>query len=439
MGKLTRRFLIIPPLVIGIAVILFAQAIKSPPKKVEVAERAVKVRAIKISKIDVIPRAIGYGTMRPGRTWDVVAEVLGQVSWVSDELENGRLVAAGTELLRIDDSVYRLTSEQINAQLNVSRTKDRTTMESITIEERSLGLLKKDLNDKRALAKRGAVAKTTVDAVQQQVYAAEAKVQSLRNTLAVSAAERDVLEAQKALVEFDISKTVLKAPLDVRITEVKTNLAQFVNKGQLLFSADGVATAEVEAQFAIGKLRPLIGSTGKSPAVLTKAIDKVPGALSLNAVVRLKTGTHNIEWAGRVDRVAGFIDTQTQSIGVVVTVDDPYQQAEPGKRPSLTRNTFVEVELRGQPRPGQIVIPTSALHEGRIYVLDEANRLEIRRVEVRFSQGGYTVLAKGLKPGESIVVSDLIPAVDGMLLEAVEDRKTKKRLIIEATGKEPQK
>jgi len=301
-------------------------------------------------------------------------------------------------------------------------------MESITIEERSLGLLKKDLNDKRALAKRGAVAKTTVDAVQQQVYAAEAKVQSLRNTLAVSAAERDVLEAQKALVEFDISKTVLKAPLDVRITE-----------GQLLFSADGVATAEVEAQFAIGKLRPLIGSTGKSPAVLTKAIDKVPGALSLNAVVRLKTGTHNIEWAGRVDRVAGSIDTQTQSIGVVVTVDDPYQQAEPGKRPSLTRNTFVEVELRGQPRPGQIVIPTSALHEGRIYVLDEANRLEIRRVEVRFSQGGYTVLAKGLKPGESIVVSDLIPAVDGMLLEAVEDRKTKKRLIIEATGKEPQK
>jgi len=86
--------------VIGIAVILFAQAIKSPPKKVEVAERAVKVRAIKISKIDVIPRAIGYGTMRPGRTWDVVAEVLGQVSWVSDELENGRLVAAGTGMFR---------------------------------------------------------------------------------------------------------------------------------------------------------------------------------------------------------------------------------------------------------------------------------------------------------------------------------------------------
>jgi len=439
MGKFTRRFLIIPPLAIGVAVILFAQAMKSPPKKVEVAERAVKVRAIKISKIDIIARAIGYGTMRPGRTWDAVAEIFGQVSWVSDELENGRLVAAGTELLRIDDSVYRLTLEQINAQLNVSRTKDRITGVSIVIEERSLGLLKKDLKDKRALFKKGAVAITTVDTAQQQVYAAEAKLQNLRNSLYINAAERDVQKAQKALAEFEISKTILKAPFDVRIIEVKANLAQFVNKGQMLFSADGVATAEVEAQFAIGKLRPLIGSAGKSPAVLTKAIDKVPGALSLNAVVRLKTGTHNIEWAGRVDRVAGAIDPQTQSIGVVVVVDAPYQHAEPGKRPPLIRNTFVEVELRGQPRPRQVVIPTSALHEGRIYVLDEVNRLEIRRVNVQFSQDGYTVLAKGLKTGERIVVSDLVPAVEGMLLEPVEDKKAKKRLIEEATGKEPQK
>jgi len=438
MGKWTRKFLIIPPLAIGIAIILFAQAMKSPPKKVEVAERAVKVRAIKISKIDVIPRAIGYGTMRPGRTWDAVAEILGQVSWVSDELENGHLVAAGTELLRIDDSVYRLTLKQINAQLNASRTKDRITGISIAIEERSLGLLKKDLNDKHALFKQGAVAITIVDTAQQQVYAAEVKLQNLRNSLHINVAERDVQEVQKALAEFEISKTVLRAPFDVRIIEVKANLAQFVNKGQMLFSADGVATSEVEAQFAIGKLRPLIGSAGKRSAVL-KAIDKVPGALAFDAVVRLKTGTHNIEWAGRVDRVAGSIDTQTQSIGVVVAVDAPYQQAEPGKRPSLIRNTFVEVELRGQPRPGQVVIPMSALHEGRIYVLDEANRLEIRRVEVQFSQGGYTVLAKGLKTGERIVVSDLVPAVDGMLLEAVEDKKAKKRLIDEATGKEPQK
>ena len=50
----------------------------------------------------------------------------------------------------------------------------------------------------------------------------------------------------------------MRAPFDIRITEVKANLAQYANKGQQLFSADGIASAEVEAQFAIGNLMKAI-------------------------------------------------------------------------------------------------------------------------------------------------------------------------------------
>lgn len=225
MGKWKNRFWIIPPLVIGIAAILSAQLLKKPPQKAEMEERAVTARAIKISKIDVLPHVIGYGITRPGRTWEAVTEVSGRVIWISDNLKNGHLIAKDDELLRIDDSEYRLLLEQIEAQLNASGIKDRTTEASIAIEERSLKLQKSDLKNKQSLVGRGAVAQTTVDDAKQQVYAAEAKLQNLHNAKAINAAESKVLEAQKALAEFNLSRTLLKAPFDIRITDVKANLA----------------------------------------------------------------------------------------------------------------------------------------------------------------------------------------------------------------------
>jgi len=80
-----------------------------------------------------------------------------------------------------------------------------------------------------------------------------------------------------------------------------------------------------------------------------------------------------------------------------------------------------------------------SLHKGQIYVVDDDSRLDIRKVEVAFAQGNYAVLKKGVKPGERIVTSDLASAIKGMLLDPQEDKKTKKLMVIEATGKETPK
>ncbi|MFC1863695.1 efflux RND transporter periplasmic adaptor subunit, partial [Thermodesulfobacteriota bacterium] len=155
----------------------------------------------------------------------------------------------------------------------------------------------------------------------------------------------------------------------------------------------------------------------------------------LDAIVRLNTATHTVEWEARVDRVAGVVDPQTQTMGVVVVVDKPYEQARPGQRPSLIRNTSVEVELRKRTKDNPVVIPTSAVHEGKVYVVDQEKRLEIRQVKTSYIQGGSAVIAMGLEKGEILIISDLSPAVQGMLLDPIEDEKVMKRLKMEATGR----
>ncbi len=236
--------------------------------------------------------------------------------------------------------------------------------------------------------------------------------------------------AQREAAKLDLERTVKIAPFDVRITQVNIGIAQYANKGQLMFTGDGLDVAEIEAQFSVGILRPLIRRkpTGKDTNVRA-------GATQLNALVRLSSSSHTVEWPGRVDRVAGAIDPLTQTLGIIVVVDRPYDSASPGERPPLLRDTFVEVELYSEPIERQVVVPWSAVHDGTVYVVDQESRLEVRKVTVGFSQQGYSVIAKGLKPDEQIITSDLITALEGMLLAPEEDKKTKQRIVLEATGK----
>lgn len=433
--KWLRRSWLIWPVLIALIIVVLAPMMKSPPQKIQASERAVKVRVIETPSLAVIPTATGYGTTMAARTWEAVAEVAGQVAWISDTLKGGKFVDQGSELLRIDDASYQLALTQAETQLNALQVKDQTTRASLALEERSQSLLRTDIERKRKLERQGTLSASVLEESERGLLKGEVLVQNLKNTLALNAAERDVVSIQKANAELDIRRARFVAPFDARITDRKVNQAQYANKGQLLFSADGLEAVEIEARFPIGKLRPLM--TGAQSARDKEDADRggrIPGALNLDALVRLKTATHTVEWPARVDRVAGVIDPQTQSLGVVVVVDKPYEQARAGQRPALVRNTFVEVELRKRPKGKTIVIPTSALHDGQVYVIGEGNRLEIRPVTISFAQAGVAAIAKGLVEGETLVVSDLVPAIAGMLLAPIADENALMRLRMEATG-----
>lgn len=429
-GKWKNILWLIVLVSMGGAAYYAAPMLKKGPQKTKVVERAVKVRMIKISKIDVVPRAIGYGKVAPARTWDSVAEVAGQIIWIADELRDGRIVKAGAEVLRIEDANYQLVLTQIGAQLNASKVKSKTARDALVLAQKELELLRQDYQRKKELAKKGTVSKATVHAAERPLLSGQARVTNLQNSLELISAEHQVLIAQRDAAMLELKRTHIAAPFDARITNVKIGAAQYANRGQLLFSADGLDVAEVAAQFPVGILRPLIAAAGNGKATQIRR-----GALALKAVVRLHTATHSIKWPARVARVSGAIDPQTQSLGVVVAVDRPTELAKPGVRPPLFRNTFLEVELVSRPIKGQIVVPLNAIHQGQVYVINDESRLEKRKVQVKFSQKGYAVLLKGVKPGEKIVTSDLVTAMDGMLLEPQKDKKTKRRMIAQATGK----
>lgn len=95
---------------------------------------------------------------------------------------------------------------------------------------------------------------------------------------------------------------------------------------------------------------------------------------------------------------------------------------------------YVEVEVRGPPRPNLIVVPRAALWNGFVYVVDNESRLRQRKVDVELVQTNFAAISAGLSAGERVVVGDLIPAIEGRLLDPVDDAALGARIAAEAAG-----
>jgi multidrug efflux pump subunit AcrA (membrane-fusion protein) len=438
-----EKFLIIPAIAIGIVIFMVLGKNQKVPQSIPSKEPIQSVRVIEVPMVNVIPRALAYGNVQPGTIWNAVAEVSGKIVEKHPKLKQGSLLKSGDLLLRIDPVDYKLAIAQseanlksIQAQLAELEIREKNTRLSLKIEQQVLKVAKKELARQRQLLKRKVVSTDALDKQERTVLAQTQQVQSLTNTLNLIPAERQVFNAQLAVAEtqvesakLNLKRTTITLPFDARIAQVKIEKNQFTQVGQVLVVADSIDVAEIYAQIAMPTARHLL-QAASSPVEL----GDLPKAFGLSAIVRLHEGNFKVEWQGRFVRASEGLDSKTRTVGIVVAVDDSYHQAVPGVRPPLLKNMFVEVELRGKPHSNRLIIPRSALHSKQVYIVNSESRLEKRSIEIDFWQGHFVAIKKGLQKGEQVIVSDLIPAIEGMLLKPILDKKIIESLWHEAQG-----
>jgi len=429
-GAVSRKLLILPPVAVGAIVLFLFVRGREGPERVDVSEIARAVRVITVQPRTIVPSVIAYGTVRPSKHWAAVAEVAGRVAFVSPLLKVGEVIPAGRELIRIDDTdkkleVARMKAEAagFRAQLDRLAASGENVKALVAVEERSLALTRRELERLEDLHQRGSISQADVDTQRRLVLGQESAVVNLRNSLRLLPSEGAQLQAQLdatlarlRLAERDVARAVIKAPFPCRVETVNVEMTQSVTVGQTLAETFDVEVAEIEARVAVQQARHLFASARPIEIVegLTQGVDW--SRFGIRATVRLRLSELAFTWEARFARVAPTLSVGTRAAGIVVAVDQPLRNRVAGK-PPLINGMFVEVELSGPPRENRIVIPRAAMHAGRVYLADEQNHLVIRPVTVDFRQGEEAVIATGLSAGERLVLSDVIPAIEGMLLD----------------------
>jgi hypothetical protein len=423
-SSLVQRLMFIPPLLLGAGVVWLAIANKNTPERVEYAEPVRKVRVVEALETDLTPSVVAYGTVRSANVWNAVAEVSGRIISVHGELKDGAVINPGTELLRIDPRSYQLTRAQLDAEKIELETQASNTRSALAIEQRNLALAEQELARQKALGQRGTAARTTVDQAERSMLTTRQAVRTLQSSLAVIPAQQKLLAARIEQTDLDLERTVIIAPFSLRISGMQIENNQYVGTGATLFKGESIEAAEVSVEIAPEQLRKLtLGLQDNGKLSLRQMAKSMREVLGLQAVVRFPGLVEAGSWQARFERT-NMVDAQTRTISIVVSVQNPYAEAVPGVRPPLVAGMFVQVHLSGKTLSKRIVIPRLSVRDGNVQVADKEQRLRRKPVTVEFFQDDLAVIKEGVTAGESVLLTNLTPAIPGTKLHTEADADT---------------
>lgn len=388
------------------------------------------VDVITVRSIQISPQVTAFGTVKPAVVLPSKAEVSGKISYLHPQLRQGGSIQAGTVVVRIDPEDVQVSLHQSEADLRANQSalvqlneEEKTTRRSLQLTQANLQVGEKELARIRDIWNKQLIARSAVDAEEQKVLQLRQSVTELQGQLNTYASRRDSIEAQIERAsqqvkgqETTLGRTEIRMPFDARIGEVAVEQGEYVSVGSALFESLAINRVEINAQLPTQRMRVLVSAlVGEAVNFQVADAARILDNLNLQAVVRLVGGAPEALWQARVLRFSESVDPVRRTLGVVVAVDDPYAKIIPGKRPPLMKGMFTAVDIYA-PSRAALVIPRKALHEGRVYIVNTEQRLEIRPVKVQYQQGNLVVIEAGLSDGELLIVNDLMPVIEGMPL-----------------------
>ena len=443
---------VILPIIVIIAVALVIIKIKTKPP-IEHQELSFPVKTVEIITARKIPfraRSTAYGNVEPAVLVLAKAEVAGKISYIHPLLKQGGNLAQGTVALRIEPTTFEFTLDQSKAALTASQSalvqlevEEKTTKGSLDIAKKNLQVGKKELDRLLVVWEKKLISRSVVDAEEQKVLQLRQLVEDLQGKLtgfasrkAATQAQIRQSESQLAQSQDTLGRTEVLVPFDARIGEVLVEKGEFTAIGNVLFEASGIQAVEINAQLPTRQFRPLLmGHADKSLSLQTpEALQSALLQMQLEARVSLVGFEGSTaKWKGELLRIGESIDPTRDTLGIVVAVNNPYEGVIPGKRPPLLKGMYTAVELYAPAREA-IVLPRKAVHQGRIYIATADNQLEIREVNVLLKQGRLVILDGGVEEGEKVIITDVIPVINGLPLNPVKAVEYEKQLAEDALG-----
>ncbi|HEY9040120.1 MAG TPA: HlyD family efflux transporter periplasmic adaptor subunit [Roseovarius sp.] len=426
--KIARGLGVLLPVALGIAIAAWLISTSEPPARVDERERNAVARTLTAKAVPVRTVVRGYGNVQAARSWEAISEIAGAIIWRHPELDTGNVLREGAKVLKIDPTSYELQVAQAEADLAALEADiaqldidEANTERLLSLEQDRLDLAETELARVRDLVARGVAAQSALDGQERATLQVRRVVAELQNALSLIPTRHKRLEAQMARTNAvlararrDLDKTDIVVPFDLRVGAVHVERHQFVAAGQSLVTADDIARAEITAQIPVTSFRRLMGGASDGADMTLSDLSARFDGISVD--VRLVSDASQT-WPGRLERVQSALDPQARSVPAVVIVDDPYANTNPPLRLPLVPNMYTEVVLTGPVVSTSVQIPDSAIHDGNlVYLRDADGRLELREVTVAWRQAGQAVLSGGVEPGEEIILDDLVPAIPGMIV-----------------------
>ncbi|QSP95755.1 HlyD family efflux transporter periplasmic adaptor subunit [Marinobacter salinisoli] len=405
---MSKRFLPLIILAIGIAGYVLLRMTRPEPAEVAATERSWRVTVQAVEPATHTPVLPLYGEVVAPESITVTAALEGRIE--ARPVVDGQRVQAGELLIALADADIQPKVAQaeaqvadLQAQLKSEEVRYQTDLKAVKSErairdnarrqfERTQSLLKRNLASQENLDTANdalARAELTVSAREQNIADHPARVLSLEARLAQA-------EANLATTRRDAERARMTAPFDGVVTDVQVAPGDQVSRNQVLLSLYPLDGLELRARVPARYLPELQRALGEG-VPLTASSDS----------------GHRFDLA----RFSGIADPAGTE--AILTLDGEPRGLRPGE--------LLPVNLQRPARDASVTIPFAALYGAdSVYLVndeDRMRRITVERIGEALSSNGdrwLLVAGEGLKPGARLVTTHLPNAITGLKVEPVD-------------------
>jgi RND family efflux transporter MFP subunit len=387
------------PFLFGIGIITSAflivfalKALKPETEKEDTTKPPLVVRVVEAAHKEQVVFSTFQGEVRAKTDIELVTQVTGKVTSVSEKFIEGGEFKAGETLLQIDDADYLVALKSAEASVASAQVDVDIELATAATNKREWRELQgKPIEDANPLRLN-----------KPQIDRANARL--------------DAANAELAAARLNYNRTKISAPFDGRIMSKSAELGQFMSRGSSIGRVFATQTMEIRIPMTDVQISELGLTLGYSA--------RTSGTSGLPANVTMQFGSEQRQWQGFVKSVDASVDSTTRLLFATVAVEKPSEkQAE--KTLPLVPGLFVDVQLSSPKKLAGLEVPRTALRNGnQVYVYDN-EKLRLKNVKTVYTSREVVILSEEeryeLNLGDNVITSPVPGAYEGMPIKLPEE------------------
>jgi RND family efflux transporter MFP subunit len=370
---MNKKQFILPFIIILISVAGYwgVLQLKEPPAEKEIIDNTplVTVKVMKPSDIDLDVGS--YGVVKSQFETDLVAQVSGEIRYLSKKFVRGGFVKKGEVLAKIDANDYQ--AALIDAQAGIA-----SAEAALVFEKANANVAKEQW---------------------RKIKGSKPTALSLRKPQ-VAQEEARLLASQAGLkrAKRNLERTIIRAPYDALIHTRLISLGSYVSIGTPLGKILSTDIAELRLPVADSEMQYLDNNGDKASVILDATI----------------SGKKQ-QWTGIVVRNEGVIDARSHMNYLVVQVKDPYQ-LKSRTAEKLRFGTYVTALISGKKIPEISIVPRHLITNSQVAIVNDQDLLHFQSVKIVRVLDGKAYINEGLSDGMKVITSALDYPIEGMPL-----------------------
>jgi len=377
MRKIDRRIVIIVSVIFilglayGLMKFLIAQKEEPPVRRSLESRRYVKVEPVKYSNIAA--SISETGRLSSIAEIDIVAEASGKIESGQVSLKKGASFSKGDVLFVVypDEAILALKARKSQYQNTLASIIPDLVIDFPEAEE-AFGQFFSSINVALPLPPMPEIED---------------------NTLKIFLASRNVISEYYSIqsAELQLKRRTVRAPFNGTYKEVYMELGAYTNTGGRV--ARAIQTDHLELEVPLQRIDAVWVNQGDA--------------------VTIKSEEGTITWTGRVLRKSQFVDQNTQSQTIFISI--PYNHRQP-----LLAGEYFVAHFPVRPIEGVMEIPRNSVFNSNEVFVARSGRLAKELINI-VKVNESTLIFNGLPEGDSVVVQQLINVSEGTLIQTDKD------------------